>query len=166
MTHFESVTIRAVEASDLDTFYVHQLDAEANRMAAFVGKDPANRAAFDAYWARNLQAAGNLNRTIVADGLVVGHIACFPQEGELEVTYWLGREYWGRGIATRALGRLLEIVTARPIFARTATDNFGSLRVLQRCGFTIVGRDRGFAHGRGAITEEYCLRLDSPETTG
>jgi hypothetical protein len=48
-----------------------------------------------------------------------------------------------------------------PIFARAATDNLGSLRVLQKGGFQIIGQDQGFAHGRGSDTEEYILRLDA-----
>ena len=71
----------------------------------------------------------------MAEGQVAGHIACYPQEGELEVTYWLGREFWGRGLATQALNRMLHLVIGRPIFARVATDNIGSIRVLQKCGF-------------------------------
>lgn len=160
------IVIRPVEASDLDTFYAHQLDPESNWMAAFVGKEPRDRAAFDAHWAKILGSPDITQRTIVADGQVAGHVACFPLEGNLEVTYWLGREFWGRGIATAALQQLLRLVVTRPIFARAATDNLGSLRVLQKCGFTIVGQDKGFAPGRGADTEEYVLRLDRDQGSG
>ncbi len=68
MSRLESVTIREVEPSDLDTFYEHQLDPEAIRMAAFVGKDPTDRAAFDAHWAKILTSPQITQRTIVADG--------------------------------------------------------------------------------------------------
>jgi hypothetical protein len=50
MSRFESITIREVESSDLETFYEHQLDPEAIRMAAFVSKDPKDKVAFDAHW--------------------------------------------------------------------------------------------------------------------
>jgi len=161
----ERITIRAVEAADLETFYVHQLDPVANRMAAFVGKHPRDRAAFDAHWAKILHSPRITQRTIIADGRVAGHVACFPQDEDLEVTFWLGREFWGQGIATEALKQLLRLVAERPILARTATDNLGSLRVLQKCGFVITGKDQGFAHGRGEVTEEYLLRLDPAPLT-
>jgi RimJ/RimL family protein N-acetyltransferase len=154
------VTVREVVAADLDAFYAQQLDPEAIRMAAFVSQDRKNRPAFDAHWAKILGDARNTNRTILAEGRVAGHIACFPQEGQLEVTYWLGREFWGQGLATQALQQMLQLVTVRPIFGRAAKDNLGSIRVLQKCGFKIVGQDRGFAPGRGEETEEYILRLD------
>jgi RimJ/RimL family protein N-acetyltransferase len=160
MNRFESITIREVESSDLETFYEHQRDPEAIRMAAFIFRDPKDRVAFDAHWKKILQSSQNINRTIVAEGQVAGHIACFPQEGNLEVTYWLGREFWGRGIATEALNRMLHLVVDRPIFARAATDNIGSIKVLEKCGFKIIGKDKGFANGRGEETEEYILRLD------
>jgi RimJ/RimL family protein N-acetyltransferase len=44
-----------------------------------------------------------------------------------EVTYWIDRACWGQGIATRALGLLLEEISVRPIRARAASDNVGSL---------------------------------------
>lgn len=154
------ITLRKVEPADLDTFYVHQLDPAAIRMAAFVGPNRADRSVFDAHWAKILGSSDITQRTIVADGQVAGHVACFPLDGNLEVTYWLGREFWGRGIATEALRQLLRLVVARPIVARTAIDNLGSLRVLQKCGFVVTGKDHGFARGRGEDTEEYLLRLD------
>lgn len=157
-------TIREVQPADLDHFYAYQLDPVSNRMAAFVGKEPRSRPAFDAHWAKILQSPENINRTIVADGQVVGSISCYPFEGNLEVTYWLGREFWGRGLATEALRLMLRTVAVRPITARAATDNLGSVRVLQKCGFKIVGRDKGFAPGRGEETEEYLLRLDGAGT--
>lgn len=155
-----TITLRQVEASDLPVFFEQQLDPEANRMAAFVSADPQDRAAFDARWQRIMDSAGIVNRTILHGEEIAGHISCYPQEGELEVTYWLGKEYWGQGIATQALRRLLQEVSHRPLFARAAKDNVGSVKVLQRCGFKVTGENRDFAAGRGEETEEYIFRLD------
>ena len=160
MSSFEGLTLREVESSDLETFYEHQLDPEAIRMAAFIFRDPKDKAAFDAHWDKILKSSQNINRTIVAEGQVAGYIACFPGGENLEVTYWIGREFWGRGLATQALKKMLQLVVDRPIFARVATDNIGSIRVLQKCGFKIIGKNKGFANGRGKETEEYILRLD------
>lgn len=165
MNRSPRVAIRTVEPSDLDTFFAHQRDPVAIHMAAFVAADPDDRTAFDAHWARILQAPRTTNRTILADGQVAGHIACYPQGEDLEVTYWLGRDFWGQGIATRALQLMLALVVTRPVLARAATDNLGSLRVLQKCGFKIVGTNKDFANGRGTSTEEYLLRLDPEEPT-
>ena len=156
----ENVTIREVEPSDLEIFYQHQLDPEAIRMAAFVCANPQDKAAFDAHWDKILHSSRITQRTIVAAGQVAGHIACYPDGENLEVTYWLGREFWGRGFAIRALERMLCLVVDRPVFARVVADNVGSIRVLRKCGFQIIGKNRDFAHGRGEDTEEYILRLD------
>jgi RimJ/RimL family protein N-acetyltransferase len=110
MSRFERITIREVESSDLETFYKHQLDPEAIRMAAFVGKDRKDKVAFDAHWDKILHSSQNTTRTIVAEGQVVGHIACYPDGEHMEVTYWLGREFWGRGLATEALNRMLRLL--------------------------------------------------------
>ena len=120
MTRFESITIREVESSDLETFYEHQLDPEAIRMAAFVSKDRKDKVAFDAHWDKILNSSQNTTRTIGAEGQVAGHIACYPEGENIEVTYWLGREFWGRGIATQALNRM------RPPCGRSADIRQGS----------------------------------------
>jgi RimJ/RimL family protein N-acetyltransferase len=160
MSGFASVTIRKVEPADLDIFFEQQLDPESIRMAAFVSRDPKDRVAFDAHWKKILNSPRITQRTIMAERQVAGYIGCFPNGEHMEVTYWLGREFWGRGLATEALNRMLRLVVDRPIIARAAADNIGSIKVLQKCGFKIVGEDKGFANGRGADTEEYILRLD------
>ena len=160
MSKFETITLREVAPSDLETFYQHQLDPEAIRMAAFVSRDPKDKVAFHAHWNKILNSPQITHRTILADGQVAGHIGCFPDGEHMEVTYWLGRQFWGKGIATQALHSMLHLVGARPIFARAASDNLGSIKVLQKCGFKIIGTNRGFANGRGQDTEEYILRLD------
>src|SRR5438309_2505740 len=123
-------------------------------MAAFVCEDPKDKVAFDAHWDKILNSSQITQRTIVAEGQVAGHISCYPHGENIEVTYWLGREFWGRGLATQALNRMLHLVVDRPIFARATTDNIGSIRVLQKCGFKIIGKNQRFRqwqrrrHGR------------------
>jgi RimJ/RimL family protein N-acetyltransferase len=156
-----TVVLRDVAAADLPIFFEQQQDPDANYMAAFTAKDPADRDAFMAHWTRILAEETTTNKTILYDGQVAGSVACYvARPGEPEVTYWLGKPYWGKGIATAALAALLTQVAARPIYARAAKDNRGSLCVLEKCGFTIIGEDRGFANARGTEVEEYMLRLD------
>jgi RimJ/RimL family protein N-acetyltransferase len=151
--------LRAVEDTDLPIFFEQQLDPQANYMAAFTAKDPSDRAAFDAHWRKIRDDESTINRTILVDGQVVGHVASFMQMGEREVTYWIGKEFWGKGIATQALATLLAEIPARPLYAAAAKDNIGSLRVLQKCGFVITGEGKGFANARGEEIEEYILTL-------
>jgi RimJ/RimL family protein N-acetyltransferase len=154
------VVLREVQAEDLPLFFDHQLDPDANYMAAFTAKDPTDRLAFMAHWANILGDATTTNRTILYEGQVAGSVSSYEETaGHPEVTYWLGKPYWGKGIATAALRALLQQVTARPIYARVAQDNRGSLRVLEKCGFTIVGEDTGFANARGQETAEWLLQL-------
>jgi RimJ/RimL family protein N-acetyltransferase len=167
MSTFDQITIREVEVSDLDALYRHQLDPEAIRMAAFLGAIRSDRVVFDAHWKKIMESSQNFTRTIVAEGQVAGYIACYRNGEDREVTYWLGREFWGRGLATQALQQLLQRVTVRPILARAAADNLGSIRVLEKCGFKITGKDKGFALGRGGEeTEECLLRLDLDPAKG
>lgn len=145
---------------DLPAFYRHQLDPVANRMAAFTVEDPVDLDAFTTRWTKILGNDG-AKETIVLDGEVVGHVLIYGQAGELEVTYWIDPERWGHGIATRALTKFLARHPARPLFARVAKDNLGSLRVLHKCGFGIYGEDSGFSNARGETVEEFHLKLTS-----
>ncbi|WP_221354954.1 GNAT family N-acetyltransferase [Streptomyces beigongshangae] len=152
------VVLRPVHDSDLPVFFRQTNDPESARMAAFTVEDPADRDAFEAHWKR-IRASSAVNRTVLVDGDVVGSAAVYGPPGEREVTYWIDRAYWGRGVATAALRALLAAVPERPLYARAAADNAGSLRVLEKCGFRVTGRDRGFAHARGAEIDEVVLSL-------
>lgn len=155
----EEIHLRDVVDDDLPIFFEQQLDPGANHMAAFTSRDPTDYDAFLAHWARVRADETTINQTILVDGAVAGNIACFSDFGEPDVGYWLGREFWGRGIATRALAAFLRQAQVRPIFARAAKDNTASLRVLQKCGFAIIGEDKGYSHARGHDVEEYILKL-------
>lgn len=152
-----SISLRPVLLDDLPTFFEHQRDPEGVRMAAFTAKDPEDRAAFDAHWRWILNNEDILARAILVDGALAGTVSSYGPAHKKEITYWLGREYWGRGIATAALREFLKEQTTRPLYARAAKDNVGSLRVLEKCGFAIIGEDRGYASGRGEEIEEYVL---------
>jgi len=154
------VVLREVTEGDLPTFFEQQLDPVANRMAAFTTKNPADRDAFTAHWAKIRCDDTVTIRTILLEGRVAGHIAKFERFGKPEVTYWIGREYWGKGVATKALSEFLNEVKARPLYARVAEDNPASLRVLEKCGFAICGHERSFANARGEEIKEAVFKLE------
>lgn len=134
----QAVRLRAAEEGDLPVLYAYQLDAEANRLA---GTRPRSEAAFRAAWERGAAGAGAVTRVIECGGVVVGSVACFGMEdGTDALGYWIGREHWGKGYATRGLALLLEEVKRRPLRADVARHNAASMRVLERCGFRLVGK--------------------------
>lgn len=155
-----NVSLRPLEDGDLDTIYQQVTDPESVRMAAFTAEDQFDRRAFLDRMSRLRADTSASNRVIVVDEAVAGTIASFRIDGRLEVTYWVDRAQWGKGIATAALQMLLAETAERPLYARAASDNVGSLRVLEKTGFRRVGVDRGFARGRGEEIEETILRLD------
>ncbi len=154
------IALRPVHDSDLPVFYRQLNDPESLHMAAFTPEDPADRAAFDAHW-RRLRSSSDVLRAILADGDVVGSAAVYGEPGEREVTYWVDRAHWGKGIATTALRALLAEVTERPLYARVAADNTGSRRVLEHCGFEVSAHTTGHAPARGTEIAELVLTLDT-----
>ena len=146
--------LREAAHDDLRIFFEQQLNPEANWMEAFTAKDPADRGAFDAHWKKILADKGITIRTILYDGQVAGSVLCHSWGGEPEISYWLGREYWGKGIATQSLALFLQVVTRRPLTARVAKDNIASIRVLEKNGFTLTGEGKWFSNARGKEVDE------------
>ena len=128
--------LRDVRADDLDAFFEHQREPEANAMAIF---PPRDREAFDAHWRRILADDTLIKKTIVHGDQVAGNVLSWQQDGQQLVGYWVGRAFWGKGLATRALQELVTELTTRPLHAWVATSNVGSIRVLEKCGFVQVG---------------------------
>jgi RimJ/RimL family protein N-acetyltransferase len=144
------VVLRDVTEDDLPILFEHQLDPDATRMAAFPARD---RQAFMAHWARILADATVAKQTILVGGQVAGNIGSWEQSGKREVGYWLGKQYWGRGVATAALAAFLKHVQARPLFAHVAKHNLASRRVLEKCGFLCCGEE----------DDEFILKLSADE---
>jgi len=153
------IKLRPTKIKDLDTLFDFQLDKEGGYMAAFMPKDHTEKAAYINKYTKLLADPTVNNQTILLDNIVVGSIAKFVMQGDTEITYWIDRKFWGQGIATKALKELLTIEPIRPIFGRVAFDNFGSQRVLEKCGFIKIGTDKGFASARGTEIEEYTYEL-------
>ena len=155
-----TITLRTVQDTDLPHFFQHQLDESANQMAAFTSGEPENHAGFMAHWTKIRTHPSVVIRTIVCEDTVAGYILVHDWFGDPEVSYWIDRAYWGRGVATEALRQFLGIVTNRPIFGRTAADNVGSQRVLEKCGFQLTRHERGYANARNAEIDETVYKLD------
>ncbi|PSL23003.1 GNAT family N-acetyltransferase [Chitinophaga ginsengisoli] len=151
--------LRKTEIADLELFFIFQLDSEANHLAAFTSKDPGDKAAYLQKYTKLMNDPTINMQTIIMDNSIVGSIAKFEMDGEAEITYWIDRKFWGRGIATKALSEFLRMENSRPIFGRVAFDNFGSQKVLEKCNFVRIGTDKGFANARQAEIEEFIYKL-------
>jgi RimJ/RimL family protein N-acetyltransferase len=155
------IELRDAIETDLSIFYEQQLDPEATEMASFPARD---RDSFMTHWNRIMADESVQIKTILFDGEVAGNIVCFEQLGEHEVGYWLGKEYWGKGIATQALTEFLKEIETRPLYAHVAKHNIGSKRVLEKCGFRVVAAERFFSEVFGKNIDEYILRLEASES--
>lgn len=153
------VTLTKTVAADLNAFFQFQLDEEANYLAAFTAKDPHNKTAYMEKYTPFLTDPTINMLTIKVNGEIAGSIAKFVLHNEAGITYWIDKKFWGQGIATFALTQLLKIEPARPIYAGVAFDNYGSQKVLEKCGFVKTGTDKGFANARQTEIEEFIYTL-------
>ena len=134
------IHLRPVTESDLPILFEHQREPEANEMAAFPARD---RDAFMAHWTKILGDKTLVAMTVVVDECVAGNIGCWTQDGQRLVGYWIGKEHWGKGVATRMLSMFLRLVAVRPLHAYVAKHNVASMRVLEKCGFAFCAKATG-----------------------
>ncbi|WEK17910.1 MAG: GNAT family N-acetyltransferase [Candidatus Pedobacter colombiensis] len=154
-----NITLTETEKYDLDTLFQFQLDKEANYLAAFTAKDPNDKAAYIEKYAKILADPTINMKTIKMNNTIVGSVSRFLMEGDNEITYWIDKKHWGKGIASTALKNFLTLENIRPILGRVAFDNVGSQKVLEKCGFIKIGRDKGFANARQLEIEEFIYKL-------
>jgi RimJ/RimL family protein N-acetyltransferase len=129
------VQLREVRADDLPIFFAHQLDPDALRMAGFPSR---GREAFWAHWEKIMGMNGPVLKTILFQGEVAGNIVSWEQDGEWNIGYWIGKEYWHKGIASAALRQFLSGTRRRPLHAWVTSNNAASIRVLDKNGFKIA----------------------------
>ncbi|MEO7112101.1 MAG: GNAT family N-acetyltransferase [Polyangiaceae bacterium] len=155
-----TVSLRDVIPADIAVFFVQEQDPAAREVIAFTSKRPTERRAYDARWV-GLLADKTVNvKTVLFGDDVIGYVAAFERlVDQREVAYWIGREFWGRNLATQALTLFLEQLTERPLYARCAMHHGASIRVLEKCGFVTYGRGRFFAESRGIEMDEWIFEL-------
>jgi RimJ/RimL family protein N-acetyltransferase len=152
--------LRELRDEDLAVLFDQWADPVAVHMAAFTAPDHMDRRAFERRLSRLRTDETVIAKVIVVDGEVAGTIGSWGGPDEREVTYWIGRSFWGKGIATGALRAFLTVDPARPLHARVASDNVASRRVLEKCGFRVITHERSFAEARSGEIEELVLRRD------
>ncbi len=168
----DEILLRNVIEADLPVLFEQQTDPEAVRMAAFPSRD---REAFMAHWSKLMADDALTLRTIVikslspplqggagggnSEGQVAGYISSWQQDNQQLVAYWIGKNFWGRKIASQALAEFLHIVTTRPLFAHVAIHNIASIRVLEKSGFTISSDETKSSTASDGV-EEVVMKLD------
>jgi RimJ/RimL family protein N-acetyltransferase len=153
------IELRDLDDDDLDAVFEMMRDRAGVEMAAFTAADPDDRRIFDEWMARHRGAPEVSMFVVTEDGGFAGTAAVFSVDGDREVTYWIARHAWGRGVATEALRILVSREPERPLFARVAAHNAASIAVLTKVGFTEVSRDVDFAPGLGRDAEEIVMVL-------
>jgi len=152
-----AVTLRAIHPSDLPAIFEFQSDPRSIEMAVVFGR---SRPEFDEHWTKILNNPEVIASAIIAGDTLVGHVSCFKMDGLDSVGYWIDRAYWGSGYATKGVQLLLEQVSKRPLHARVARSNSGSIRVLEKCGFQTIRYETSPDDGKFPVCQEAIMRLD------
>ena len=85
-------------------------------------------------------------------------------KGGYEIGYWLGEPWWGQGLMTEAVGRIVEFARAELGLDKLRSDYFAdnpaSGRIQEKCGFRIIGRGRLNSQSRGGKVDAVFTELD------
>ena len=155
------LSLRPTIQSDLQVFFQNQQDEEANHMAAFTSTDPNDRQAYMDKWIPLLTNNPLSFKTIMVDDRIAGSLFTYEMEGETQISYWINKADWGKGIASKALRLFLKTYSHRPLYGRIAFDNIASRMVLEKCGFKEIGKMEYFSNARNKAIEEVVFRLDA-----
>ena len=106
-------------------------------------------------------------KAIVVEGEAVGSIGVFMQRDvyckSAELGYWLGEEYWGKGIMTEAIKEICNIAFRNydivRIYAEPYATNKGSRRVLEKAGFELEGIFKKSVFKNGEIIDSHMYAL-------
>ena len=156
VTNLPAIALRPIVPADVPTLFEFECDPEGNRLA---GTKPRDRETFMARWKEVFGDPTVIPRAITSGESMVGCICLFKQEGNDSIGYWIDREHWGKGCATRAIELFLQEVPTRPLRARVAAHNTASIRALQRNGFVITDRCQTAATERFEACERLTLML-------
>lgn len=152
-----SVQLRQVLAGDIALFFEHHLELRPLPAGASVADLESRKATFVGRWDQMLSDERVLARTIVWKGAVAGYVAHLMQRDKPAISCWLGRDYWGKGVATQAVRDFLDLIEERPVYARVSYDNLAAMQVLRKTGFEIVGHDSFFSESHGYEIDEIIL---------
>lgn len=153
--------MRIIRSEDLDKLFEFQTDVEVNYLAAFTAPNSDDKWAYFEKWSKLLLDSKVNLRTIFYESQIAGSVAKYEMDGKPEITYWIGKAFWGKGIATTALRQFLEIEKSRPVYGRVAFDNLRSIKVLENCGFQKIRTAKGFANARVKEILEYVYELSA-----
>ena len=154
------IELKKTTFEDLEVLFVFQTNEEGIRMAAFTPEDPNDKESYMMKWKKVVENPMIKMETIWYKDSIVGSVVHFEIMDDTNISYWIDRDYWGKGIATEGLTRFIENSSQRPLFARVAFDNYASQRVLEKCGFICIGIESGFANARKKEIKEYVYRID------
>jgi RimJ/RimL family protein N-acetyltransferase len=155
----ETIQLLQTKKAHLEQLFLFQLDPEAIYQAAFTPTYATDKIAYLEKYNNHLKDPQINMKTIFIDNSIVGSVAKYVMHDNAEITYWIDKKFWGRGVASVALKKFLQSETTRPIFGCVAFDNIASQKVLEKCGFIKIGSDKGYANGRQAEIEEYIYKL-------
>ncbi|NJD05409.1 MAG: GNAT family N-acetyltransferase [Methylococcaceae bacterium] len=141
------VTLRDYELSDVDRLVCLAGNENVSKFLTESFPCPYTRTDAERWINKGSKQGHLVAKVIEFKGEFVGGIGLQPQGGwkqhMAEVGYWLGEQYWGRGIAPEALAALTETAFSslgyKKVFAQVLGPNETSMRVLEKCGYRLEG---------------------------
>ncbi|HET9341914.1 MAG TPA: GNAT family N-acetyltransferase [Candidatus Eremiobacteraceae bacterium] len=166
----EQCTLREWRPSDEASLVKHANNKNVSRNLSDIFPYPYTAEAARAWLGKHEGVQPQRDFAIVIDGDAVGGVGLYPGKDifhrSAEIGYWLGEEYWGRGIVTEAVRAVtkygFEAFNLMHIFAGCFERNTGSRRVLEKAGFELEGRLRMHATKDGVTMNDVVYGIVRP----
>ena len=155
------IQLRELEEQDADALVKHLNNEVVIRY--LTGRIPFPYTQKDAEWWIQTGHKEGIVRAIQYEeefaGVIGVHSGSYHHAKNAEIGYWLGEDFWGKGIATKSVG----IMTARAfqtknivrIYAPVFAPNKLSMRVLEKNGYTLDAVFRKNVFKNGELFDEH-----------
>jgi RimJ/RimL family protein N-acetyltransferase len=168
----QTVHLRPFRAGDAADLVRHANNPNVTRHLRERFPQPYTWQAAEEWIASATAQAPALNLVIAWDDRLIGAIGLAPgtdsRRVSAEVGYWLGEDYWGRGIATRALAEMVAyafatLVELNRLFSYVDEGHVASVRVLEKNGFRCEGRLVGASIKNGELRNQFLYAITRRE---
>jgi len=125
-------------------------------------------------WITSIGYEGGMMLGIEREGQLIGKVGYIDYEPDgsdksssVEISYWLGKNYWGQGYAFEAASAIIPVIfdnySINTIIAGHATDNPGSERIIDKLGFQLIGETMYYSLARDVDVPCLLYKLDRDE---
>jgi len=169
----ENISLRAWATSDIDNLVKHANNPNIAKNMTNAFPHPYTQEAGLAFITMANSKKPLSIFALCLNNEAIGGIGMHPQqdihEKCAELGYWLAEPFWGKGIASKAVLKMIDFSFLNfdivRLYARPFSSNIGSQKVLEKCGFKLEARLKKSIFKNGVYMDELIYSIVKDEYT-